>query len=173
MNTAAAGALNADDGSCSDAPTVALTQPSSSPLQLQPPSQGSLSAWVKWDAGSSSSSSSYLPVITLRSRQLAVANISGAAVPLHAHISLFLGCPRPLPAGSSAQLCIEVLLVKAGSPAPGQSTVAQSLWVSSGWPWRWRDGSWHHLALLQVGGRGTSPGRQVGPLQQRQVVPTH
>jgi hypothetical protein len=127
---------------------VSLTQPASSPLQQQPPSNGSVSAWIKWTAAGSGAP--YLPVLTLRSRELAVANVSGALVPLHAHISVFMGCPRPLPPGSSAQLCIEVLLVKAGSPAPNQATVAQSLWFSSGWPWRWRDDAWHNLVLLQV-----------------------
>ncbi len=130
-----------------------MTLPASHALQTNPPPNGSLSLWVKWDpALSSSSSSQHLPLISLRSPVLATANVSGQLVPVRAQLALSFGCHRPL--GSvSAQLCIEVVLAKDSSPAIGQVTVAQSLWFSSGWPWRWRDQRWHHIVLLQVGGR--------------------
>lgn len=148
------------DGSCSDSPAIEITLPASHALQATPPATGSLLLWVKWDPALSIASSQHLPLISLRSPVLATANISGQLVPVRAQLALSFGCHRPL--GSvSAQLCIEVVLAKDGSPAAGQATVAQSLWFSSGGPLRWRDGRWHHIALLQVGGCGRPAAQHV------------
>jgi hypothetical protein len=146
----AAGGTSNADGSCSDGPAIELNLPASHALQTTPPATGWLSLWVKWDPALGIASSQHLPLISLRSPVLATANVSGQLVPIRAQLAMSFGCHRPL--GSvSAQLCIEVVLAKDSSPSTGQATVAQSLWFSSGWPWRWRDSRWHHVALLQVG----------------------